>query len=121
MCNYWEILNYLIYSTFIGLLLFSFAIYLIIINKRKRVLQRLKKTDSLNYKREILNISKSISKSKNLYKQLIVKVHPDKFTGDDNEAATILSQKITSSKRNYNELILLSKEVESFLNSRTLR
>lgn len=62
------------------------------------------------------NITNSISKSKMLYKRLIIKVHPDKFSGDDKFLANDLSSKITKSKKNYNELSRLKIEVDSFLN-----
>lgn len=61
------------------------------------------------------NITNSISKSKGLYKNLIVKVHPDKFFGEKKMLANELSAKITKSKKNYNELLDLKIQVDDFL------
>lgn len=61
------------------------------------------------------NIALSISKSRQLYKNLIVKVHPDKFQDERKEKATELSSRITKAKRNYDELVGLEIEVKDFI------
>ena len=62
------------------------------------------------------NIANSISKSKALYKELIIKIHPDKFLDKETKLiATELSSRITKSKRNFDELVKLKTEVEMFL------
>jgi len=57
----------------------------------------------------------SISKAKKLYKALITRVHPDKFQNDKNEKANELASRITTAKRNYDELCKLEIEVGQFL------
>ncbi|MBE7695764.1 hypothetical protein [Tenacibaculum finnmarkense] len=64
------------------------------------------------------NITNSISKSKSLYKKLIVKVHPDRFFKDDKIIANELSSRITKSKKNYDDLIKLEIEVNKFLDNK---
>lgn len=71
-----------------------------------------------DYKSVAQNIALSISKSKDLYKSLIVKVHPDKFIEEKKEEATELSTRITMAKKNYEELTRLKIEVEQFLNKK---
>jgi hypothetical protein len=65
------------------------------------------------------NIADSISKSKTLYKELITKIHPDKFHDKDKLIATELSTKVTNAKRNYNQLLIIKDEIDYFLRSRT--
>ena len=79
---------------------------------KKRVLMDLDIDSSENAK----NIALSISKSKKLYKELIVKVHPDKFLNEQKSEAEELSAKITSAKKNYSQLVELEKTVKYFLN-----
>jgi len=79
---------------------------------RKRVL--LEGTD--DYSKTAKNIANSISKSRLLYKELIVKIHPDRFLDDKKLRATELSARITNAKRNFDSLEQLKIEVEIFLN-----
>lgn len=89
----------------------------LIISQRKKSKLRIKvlADGTKDYTGTAQNIANSISKSKSLYKELIVKVHPDRFTHDRKEEATVLAARITKAKRNYDELTLLKKEVEIFL------
>ncbi|WP_259016583.1 J domain-containing protein [Emticicia fluvialis] len=63
------------------------------------------------------NIILSISKSHDLYKNLIKQTHPDRFQDNKREMATELSMRITKAKRNYSELVKLQEEVENFKSS----
>ncbi|WP_291399573.1 hypothetical protein [Daejeonella sp.] len=94
-----------------------FIIQIIISQRKKSNLRKKVLADGTNdYIRTAQNIANSISKSKALYKELIVKVHPDRFTHDKKEEATELAARITKAKRNYDALTLLKKDVEDFLN-----
>ncbi len=90
---------------------------------RKRYLARKHLRESLlrgiedGFEETTQNIVLSISKSKDLYKNLIKQVHPDKFQDDKKAMATELSMKITKAKRNYKELLKLKNEVEFFKNN----
>ena len=80
---------------------------------RKRVL-----LDGIDdYANTAKNIANSISKSRLLYKELIVKIHPDRFLDDRKIIATELSARITKAKRNFDDLEQLKIEVENFLNA----
>jgi uncharacterized membrane protein YhiD involved in acid resistance len=89
----------------------------LILKQRKKSILRKKILAEGNedYKVTAQNIANSISKSKDLYKELIVKIHPDRFQDERRVVATELSAKITTARRNYNELSLLKIEVEKFL------
>lgn len=83
---------------------------------RKELKRALEEDKNIDPSENIVNLMNSISKSKVLYKILIKKIHPDRFQDEDKkEKATLLSQRITKSKKNYNELISLKKEVEALL------
>lgn len=107
------------------ILAFSAAVILVpiafwIYNKKKRKLEIKKKilTDNeLDYGDTAKNIALSMSQAKKLYKQLIISVHPDRFPESKQNLATDLSARITKSKRNYDELMKLKEEVQSFLES----
>jgi hypothetical protein len=88
-----------------------------IINQRKKSIlrKRVLADGSNNYKETALNIANSISKSKELYKELIVKAHPDKYQDEKKILATELSAKITKAKRNYDELCKLELELKNLL------
>jgi hypothetical protein len=95
-------------------------IYIIYKKRQKRIELRNKvlADGTSNYKDVAKNIALSISKSKIIYKELIVKVHPDnpKFQNENKEIANELSSRITKSKKNYDELVKLKTEVDNFLN-----
>lgn len=100
----------------ISLLLLSW--YLITYKKRKQKSDLRKKVlaDSGNYKEETENIVNSISKSRSLYKSLIIKVHPDRFTDGRKEIAEQFTSKLTENKRNYKKLLDIQLEINKFLN-----
>lgn len=82
---------------------------------KKELKKRILADGNPDYKDTAKNIALSISKSKQLYKELITKVHPDIFLDNRKERATELSSRITKSRRNYDELITLEIEVKEFL------
>jgi hypothetical protein len=93
-----------------------FIIQLIIKQRKKSILRKKVLADGTDdYKGAAKNIANSISKSRELYKELIVKIHPDRFLDERKIIATELSAKITKAKRNYDELNMLKIEVEAFL------
>jgi hypothetical protein len=94
-----------------------FIIQLVIKQRKKSILRKKVLADGTDdYKGAAKNIANSISKSRELYKELIVKIHPDRFLDERKIIATELSAKITKAKRNYDELNMLKIEVETFLN-----
>ena len=59
----------------------------------------------------------SIHKSRDLYKKLSSKCHPDRFTDKEfSEKAEIIFQEITRNKRNYKKLLELKEIAQSQLN-----
>ena len=104
----------------VGLLICLLFLVLIFIKsfKKNKLRKRVLSEGKSDYKSVAQNIALSISKSKDLYKSLIVKVHPDKFIEEKKEEATELSTRITMAKKNYEELTRLKIEVEQFLNKK---
>lgn len=89
--------------------------------KKRRIKSQMRKkilSENLSNKDTAVNITKSITQSHKLYKELITKTHPDLFEQKDQVFATKLSSKITKNKKNYSELIKLKKEVETFLETK---
>ena len=108
--------NLIIISISVAVLLFPIVLIAYKKIKAKRHLRRRVLADgNSEYSETAKNIALSISKSKQLYKELIVKVHPDRFQDELKERATDLSARITKAKRNYDELITLEIEVKEFL------
>ena len=97
--------------------LLFFVLFFVKLLKKNRLRKRVLSEGISDYKSVAQNIALSISKSKNLYKSLIIKVHPDKFMDEKKEEATVLSTRITIAKKNYEELTKLKTEVEQFLNN----
>ena len=94
-----------------------FLVQLVIRKRKKFILRKKVLADGTDdYIGTAKNIANSISKSRKLYKELIVKVHPDRFLDERRLVATELSAKITTVKRNFDELSLLKIEVDKFLN-----
>lgn len=63
------------------------------------------------------NLMNSINKSRELYKQLSTKCHPDRFIDEDqNKKANELFQEITKNQRNYNRLLELKEIAKTELN-----
>ncbi|GGD17714.1 hypothetical protein [Flavobacterium orientale] len=108
------------YFIYFGIILFLFGVYYLLTNKKRRLRRNIRKKlsekEGDNFKSIFKNMVFSISKSKELYKSLITKVHPDRFTDDRKLKAEELSARITKFKKNYDELIKLKIEVENFLN-----
>jgi hypothetical protein len=84
--------------------------------KKSQLRKRVLKDGTDDYANTAKNIANSISKSRLLYKELIVKIHPDRFLDDRKIIATELSARITKAKRNFDDLEQLKIEVENFLN-----
>lgn len=63
---------------------------------------------------EELNIVNSIANAKQLYKELIVKAHPDKHPNNV-ELAQSLTESINENRYNYNELLKLKSIIENEL------
>ena len=95
------------------------AIWLLVTSKKRKERKVLKNkilgNRDLNYLDTAKNITMSISKSEALYKDLIAKVHPDKFQNKGNKRANELAARITASRRSYDELCKLEIEVVEFL------
>lgn len=66
------------------------------------------------YKDESLNVVASIGKAKSIYKDLIIKAHPDKHP-NQSELATTLTELINKNKYNYSELLKIKKRIETEL------
>lgn len=64
------------------------------------------------------NLMNSINKSRQLYKQLSAKCHPDRFAIDEvkRTIADSLFQEITKHQRNYGKLLELQEEAKQKLN-----
>lgn len=66
------------------------------------------------YKDESLNVVASIGKAKSIYKDLIIKAHPDKHP-NQSELATTLTELINENRYNYSELLKIKKRIETEL------
>jgi hypothetical protein len=97
---------------------FLLLIFFIIkrIKKRKLIAKILADGES-DYGVTAKNIAQSIAKSRVLYKELISKVHPDRFPNDPvkKERASEIASMLTESKRNYNKLEEISRVIENEL------
>ncbi len=63
------------------------------------------------------NVMDSINKSRDLYKQLSTKCHPDRFLDKDlNNKANEIFQEITKNQRNYKRLLELKETAQIQLN-----
>ena len=63
------------------------------------------------------NLMNSINGSKDLYKQLSRKCHPDRFINSEKQKiAEVIFQDISKHKRAYNKLLLLKKQAADQLN-----
>lgn len=101
------------------LVLAMLLIWYISTNKKRKIRKELKRKVLLdsdnNYRENAKNILLSSTKSKKLYKTLIVLVHPDNYNNKKKIDAENLSSKITNAKKDYKTLIELEKEVKEFL------
>lgn len=73
------------------------------------------KTKSVAVNSQNINVVDSIVKARALYKQLVIKAHPDK-NPEKRELAEEITQQLTSNKRNYQELLRIKKIIEEQLN-----
>jgi hypothetical protein len=105
--------------------IFEFLIILWLLSKLKKRnsgldFQNVSKADLKDLKNQSIdmdNLMNSINKSKELYKELSKKCHPDRFVNTDlQEVADKLFQEITLNQRNYNRLIELKEEAKQKLN-----
>jgi hypothetical protein len=109
--NYWMILSLL------ELVLILFLLFKLLYTKKKSDRSRFKK-ESLNQEIDFDNIFKSSFHSKEMYDELKVKCHPDRFVGDQNlqKIAENLFQEITKNKNNAKMLLELKNEAIQKLN-----
>ena len=63
---------------------------------------------------EEMNVINSMANAKKLYKELIIRAHPDKHP-DKTELAQSMTERINNNRYNYNELFKLKKIVDSEL------
>ena len=85
---------------------------------RKKLKERVLTDGITNYRETTNNLVNSISKSKQLYKQQIVRVHPDKFIDENKIKAEEISSRLTQHKRDYNSLQKIEKEIDEFLKNK---
>jgi predicted Holliday junction resolvase-like endonuclease len=103
-------------NTLVAILSLVIIFMAIIIFKLNRKLRFLKvqfsgKTNGLSGK----DLFENITKSKTLYKDLLIEFHPDKFILDENrkKRAEELSSQIAESKASYRDLILIAQRVKN--------
>ena len=109
--------NWLIYSL-IGVIIVLLLILFVIISNMKmknskayQAKQRVLRDDQIDW-----NNTMHVFKAQELYNQLKVVCHPDRFTDPQlNSIATDLFQRITKNKTNYKELQKLKEEANNVL------
>ena len=67
----------------------------------------------VNQDEQSINVVDSIVKAHNLYKRLVIKVHPDRHP-NNREVAEELMKLLTSNKHNYSQL----KKIEDLINEK---
>lgn len=110
--------NWLIYLL-IGVIIVLLLILFFIISNMKmkhskeyQARQRILREDQIDW-----NNTMYVFKAQELYNQLKVVCHPDRFTDPQlNSVATDLFQRITKNKTNYKELLKLQEEARTKLN-----
>jgi hypothetical protein len=112
--------EYINWWLWISIIEFVFIIFLVIKHKIKTkdtIKQKFKK-ESLEKEIDFNNIINSSFNSKQLYDELKVKVHPDRFSTDKekNIIANKLFQEITENQNNAKRLIELKEEAKQKLN-----
>ena len=63
---------------------------------------------------EEVNVVESVVKAKKLYKELILKAHPDRYV-DKMEVAQSFTEKVNANRFNYRELLKLKELIEKEL------
>jgi hypothetical protein len=87
------------------------------IKNRRALRKRVLADGNSDYKGTATDIANGINgNTRKLYKELITKIHPDRFLDDKKIIANELSQKITESKHNHSQLVELKNQVDKFLN-----
>lgn len=61
-----------------------------------------------------LNVVDSMVKAKSLYKELIIKAHPDKNQAKE-ELAKSITEEINNNRYNYHELLIIKKRIQNEL------
>lgn len=82
-------------------------------NPIKRFLTRLHFRRSIKTD-ESSNVVDSMVKARQLYKELVIAIHPDKHI-DQQDVAEDLMKRVVANKHNYHALISLKKEMEEKL------
>ena len=82
-------------------------------NPIKRFLTRLRFRRSIKTD-ESSNVVDSMVKARQLYKELVIAIHPDKHI-DQQDVAEDLMKRVVANKHNYHALISLKKEMEEKL------
>ena len=85
------------------------------INARLAVYERNRMQEYGKKEVDLVNVMKSINSSKELYKELSLKCHPDRYAGDPRQAiARELFRDISANKRNYQKL----REIQEVANKK---
>lgn len=79
-----------------------------------KILSLFKKKEKSQLLTEANNVVTSIYKAKGLYKELILKAHPDK-NPNKQIIAQAITQEVNSNRYNYNELLKLKDKIENEL------
>jgi hypothetical protein len=96
------------------ILIFPYIIEKII--KRRKLRKELLKDGTSDFEGVAGNIVNSISKSKKLHKELIGKIHADRFTDETLKfKAGEIATRVNLARRDYAELIKLKVEVDNFI------
>ncbi len=110
--------NWLIYLLIGLIVLLLLILFFVMLNmkmknsKEYQVKQRVLREDQIDW-----NNTMYVFKAQEIYNQLKVVCHPDRFTdSQQNIIATDLFQRITKSKTNYKELLKLQEEARTKLN-----
>jgi len=100
------------------LLVLPFIFQVAVKIKNKRALRKRVLADgNSDYESTAKDIANGINgNTRKLYKELITKIHPDRFLDHKKIIANELSQQITKSKHNHSQLVELKNQVDKFLN-----
>lgn len=109
--NWWMIIAIIEFAI---ILLFLFSGKKTKYDKIRNIKEEVKGEGQINFD----NIIISISQAEKLYKELIIKCHPDRFPLDEekNKIATDITERIGKSKHDYKSLEALKEEAKNKLN-----
>ena len=100
----------------IGILIAVIILQTIIIVRMRRKVHFLK-AQMPNNKSKLSgkDLFENISKSKSLYRDLLIELHPDKFISDDNlrEKAELICSELAEHKSSYRALVSITKKVST--------